>query len=179
LSTVVQSGTPDALVVQSVSSAVVEVPEGETLVVEQPVPPTVVVTRGVPGLRGATGPKGDPGQSGASYLTYFADGALGGQRVVRATSAGKVGYVDPGDPAQAHAAIGLTMGAAADGASINVQFSGEMSEPSWSWTANQPIFAGANGIPTQTPPATGFQAAIGVAISATAMVIQIKSPIVL
>ena len=135
--------------------------------------------RGVPGPRGETGPKGDPGQSGAGYLTYIADGALGGQRVVRATTAGKVGYVDPSDPTQAHAAIGLTMGAAADGAPINVQFSGEMTEPSWSWTANQPIFVGTNGIPTQTPPATGFQGPIGVATSATSMVIQIKSPIVL
>jgi hypothetical protein len=129
--------------------------------------------------QGPPGAQGQPGQSGASYLTYLADGAVGGQRVVRATTAGKVGYVDPSDPAQAHAAIGLTMGAAANGASINVQFSGEMSEPGWAWTANLPIFAGANGVPTQTPPAIGFQAPIGVATSATAMVIQIKSPIVL
>lgn len=129
--------------------------------------------------QGPPGPQGQPGQSGASYLTYIADGALGGQRVVRATTDGKVGYLDPSDPAQAHAAIGLTMGAAADGATVNVQFSGEMSEPGWAWTANQPVFAGANGVPTQTPPGSGFQAAIGVATSATAMVIQIKSPIVL
>ncbi|MFN7152925.1 MAG: hypothetical protein ACK4OE_04470 [Acidovorax sp.] len=176
MSAVIQSGSADALVIQSERSVVVAVPGGETVVARQPVPPTVVVTRGIPGPRGA---QGLPGQSGASYLTYLADGALGGNRVVRATTAGKVGYVDPSDPAQAHAAIGLTMGAAADSGPINVQFSGEMSEPGWAWVPNLPIFAGANGVPTQTPPATGFQAAIGVATSATTMVIQIKSPIVL
>lgn len=137
------------------------------------------VERPLPLATAYVGPAGPPGQPGASYLAYVADGALGGRRVVRATAAGKVGYVDPSDSAQAHAAIGLTMGAAADGAPINVQFLGEMSEPGWDWVVNQPIFAGANGIPTQTPPATGFQAAIGVATSATSMVIQIKSPIVL
>lgn len=173
MSTVVEP-SPDPVVVRQATSAVVVVERTRAVVVApQTGRGSVVVSRG------GTGRPGPPGQSGASYLTYVADGALGGQRVVRATTGGKVGYVDPGDPAQAHAAIGLTMGAAADGASINVQFSGEMTDPSWSWTANQPIFVGANGIPTQTPPATGFQAAIGVAISVTSMVIQIKSPIVL
>lgn len=166
--------SPDPVVVRQTASVVVVVERTRAVVVApQTGRGSVVVSRG------GTGRPGPPGQSGASYLTYVADGALGGQRVVRATTAGKVGYVDPSDPAQAHAAIGLTMGAAADGASINVQFSGEMTDPSWSWTASQPIFVGANGIPTQTPPATGFHAAIGVAISATSMVIQIKSPIVL
>lgn len=169
---VVPSGDP--VVVRQASSAVVVVERTRAVVVApQAGRGSVVVSRG------GTGRPGPPGQSGATYLTYVADGAIGGQRVVRATTAGKVGYVDPSDPAQAHAAIGLTMGAATDGASINVQFSGEMTEPSWAWAANQPIFAGANGVPTQTPPTTGFQAAIGVAISATSLVIQIKSPIVL
>lgn len=148
----------------------------ETQVIVEEVDVITIVTDAA---QGPPGVPGQPGQSGASYLTFLADGALGGQRVVRATTAGKVGYVDPSDPVQAHAAIGLTMGAAADGVGINVQFSGEMTEPGWAWTANLPIFAGADGVPTQTPPTAGFQAAIGVAISATAMVIQIKSPIVL
>lgn len=176
MNAVVTPEGPAAVVVQRERAVVVTVALGKTVVARQPAPPTVVVTRGIPGPRGL---QGLPGQSGASYLTYLADGALGGQRVVRATTAGKVDYVDPSDPAQAHAAIGLTMGAAADGAPINVQFSGEMTEPSWAWTANLPIFIGANGVPTQTPPASGFQAAIGVATSPTAIVIQIKSPIVL
>lgn len=176
MSAVVATEFSPAVVVQHSRSVVITKASGETVVARQPTPPTVVVTRGVQGVRGL---QGLPGQAGASYLTYLADGALGGQRVVRATTAGKVGYVDPSDPAQAHAAIGLTMGAAADGEDINVQFSGEMSEPGWTWTANQPVFVGANGVPTQTPPATGFQAVIGVATSVTAMAIQIKSPIVL
>lgn len=119
------------------------------------------------------------GASGASDLAYIADGALGGHRVVRATTAGKVGYVDPSDPAQAHAALGLTTGAAIDGAPIYVRYGGALTEPSWSWTPNQPIFAGASGIPTQTPPVSGFHAPIGVATSATSMVVQIKTPVVL
>lgn len=162
-----------AVAVRVGTVAVKHLQSGNAVAVKRSMGHVAAVVRGVPG------PKGDQGQTGAGYLTYIADGALGGQRVVRATTSGKVGYVDPSDPTQAHAAIGLTMGAAADGASVNVQFSGEMTEPSWAWTANQPIFVGANGIPTQTPPAVGFQGSIGVAISVTAMVIQIKTPIVL
>ena len=151
------------------------VPPLELLPVKQPSSPAEMLAA----LVGSRGLRGLPGQSGVGYLEYLADGALGGHRVVRATTEGKVGYVDPSDPAQAHAAIGLTMGAAADGEEIEVQFSGEISEPGWAWVAGLPVFAGANGVPTQTPPAAGFQAVIGVAISATAMFIQIKSPIVL
>ena len=110
---------------------------------------------------------------------YVADGALGGHRVVRATTTGKVGYVDPSDAAQAHTALGLTTGAVADGALASVQFAGPITEPSWAWTPNLPIFVGAAGIPTQSPPSSGFHATVGVAVSATSMVIQLKSPIVL
>ena len=133
------------------------------------------------------GPPGPPGEDGApgsgggasNVMEYVADGALGGHRIVRATAAGKVGYVDPSDPDQAHAALGLTTGAVADGALASVQFAGPITEPSWSWTPNLPVFVGAAGVPTQTPPSSGFHAPVGVAVSATSMVIQLKSPIVL
>ena len=133
------------------------------------------------------GPPGPPGEDGApgagggvsNVMEYVADGALGGHRIVRATTAGKVGYVDPSDPDQAHAALGLTTGAVADGALASVQFAGPITEPSWAWTPNLPIFVGAAGIPTQSPPSSGFHAPVGVAVSATSMVIQLKSPIVL
>ena len=133
------------------------------------------------------GPPGPPGEDGApgsgggasNVMEYVADGALGGHRIVRATAAGKVGYVDPSDPDQAHATLGLTTGAVADGALASVQFAGPITEPSWSWTPNLPVFVGAAGVPTQTPPSSGFHAPVGVAVSATSMVIQLKSPIVL
>ena len=133
------------------------------------------------------GPPGPPGEDGApgagggvsNVMEYVADGALGGHRIVRATTAGKVGYVDPSDPDQAHAALGLTTGAVADGALASVQFAGPITEPSWAWTPNLPVFVGAAGVPTQTPPSSGFHATVGVAVSATSMVIQLKSPIVL
>lgn len=55
MSTVVQSGSADALVIQSERSVVVTVPGGETVVVRQPTTPTVVVTRGIPGPPGRDG----------------------------------------------------------------------------------------------------------------------------
>ena len=119
------------------------------------------------------------GGGAANVMEYVADGALGGHRVVRATTTGKVGYVDPSDAAQAHAALGLTTGAVADGALASVQFAGPITEPSWTWTPSLPVFVGAAGVPTQTPPDSGFHAHVGVAVSATSMVIQLKSPIVL
>ena len=75
--------------------------------------------------------------------------------------------------------LGITTGAAAAGDAINVQASGEMTEVSWNWTPGLPVFLGTNGLLTQTPPVSGFQLVLGVAISPTKLAINIKQPIVL
>lgn len=129
--------------------------------------------------QGPPGPVGPIGQAGATYLTYLADGPLSGHRVVRPTTAGAVGYASSAIAMDANSALGITVGAALSGASIDVQAAGEMTEASWSWLPGLPVFLGLNGLLTQVPPSSGFQLVVGVAVTATKLAINIKQPIVL
>ena len=129
---------------------------------------------------GPQGPQGVPGPSGtAVVLPFVADGALGGNRVVRPTTLGKVGYADSATPAHANIVLGITVGAANDGAAVSVQVSGPMTEPSWTWTPDAPVFCGLAGALTQTPPTAGFSLIVGVATGATTIAIGVKQPIAL
>lgn len=129
--------------------------------------------------QGVPGPQGPPGQAGVSFLTFAADGALSGHRMVRVTEPGKVGYADSNTAEHAHTVIGMTRNAALDGDSVEVQTSGELSEPSWNWIVNQPVFLGIGGVATQIAPTTGFVLIVGLATRPTSIVLGIKQPLML
>ena len=141
---------------------------GPTVVIETR--PTTVLVQQIPGV-------GPPGPA-ASDMTVTALTALGGHRVVTPTAGGWV-HADPGTPAHAHGAVAVTTGAISAGQTGAVRQSGEIVEPSWSWTPGLPVFCGANGVPTQSPPSSGWVRVIGVATSATALVVAPESPITL
>lgn len=111
------------------------------------------------------------------YVEFLADGAIGGHRVMSPTTGGRVGYASSSNVADANTVLGISRGAALDGAILQVQNGGLMTESSWSWTVDQPIFCGVNGVLTQTAPTVGFQLIVGVATSATSMAIGIRQPI--
>ena len=131
------------------------------------------------------GPKGDQapvGPSGSGTYSRIAAQALGGHRVVRSVSANQVDYADSSDETHADDVFGVTIAAASSGASVNVVRLGEVTEPSWTWTPLEPIFAGLNGQLTQvvpTYPAHEFSLIIGHATSATTAFIDIGQPILL
>lgn len=126
---------------------------------------------------GGRGPQGVPGPTGGS-LVRIADGAISGHRVVRATSATQVGYCDAGTLAHMFTCLGVTTGAAANGAELEVTNLGELIEPSWSWTAGLPIFCGAQGVLTQTyDPAWAWCLVVAVAETSTKIFIQPRTPI--
>ena len=52
-----------------------------------------------------------------------------------------------------------------------------MTEPSWSWQPHKPIWLGANGTITQTPADDVNLLEVGIALSATSILIRIQSPI--
>ena len=62
---------------------------------------------------------------------------------------------------------GITLAAASQGALAPIQTSGYMTEPSWSWTANAPIFVGSTGTLTQTVPSGSFARRVAWATSPT------------
>jgi hypothetical protein len=160
----------EVLVVDSDDVVVIESTTTEVLDIAAPVEIVEI---------GIQGPAGPPGQAGVTYLTYEADGSISGHKVVKVTTAGKVGYASSSVPGDAASVLGISMNAAVDGDDVNVQNSGEMTEPTWNWTVGLPIFAGVNGALTQTPATEGFQLVLAVATAPTSILISIKSPIVL
>jgi hypothetical protein len=122
------------------------------------------------------GPAGPAGADAADQpIIMTAAETLGGHRAACASAAGAV-YADPDDPDRADA-IGITTGAADLGATVTLQTGGDMVEPSWSWSPG-PIYVGPAGTLTQTPPASGTLMQIGVAIAATRVLVDVRSPIV-
>lgn len=99
--------------------------------------------------------------------------AIGGHRVVAVDPSGLYIY------STGIYGVGLTQGAAASGASVSIQTSGEMEEPSWTWTPGLPVYQAGIGQITQTVPETGFIREIGIATAPNKMSISFKSPIIL
>lgn len=147
-------------------------------------PPDVVLSLGT-FLRGETGPAGPggPGAGAVQSVIANAGAALGGHRMVGANSAGDYTYVGPNVLLDALRAVGMTTGAAALGAPVTVQTRGPITEPTWAWTPDQPIYLAANGLLTQTAPlaASGaiFQMVVGVALTPTSMYVQLSPPLFL
>jgi hypothetical protein len=111
-------------------------------------------------------------------FTRTAAATLSGHRVVKVDDAGLADYAaNTVDDAQS--VIGLTTGAVTSGGLATIQSSGLMTEPSWSWVPNNPVYLGSNGTLTQTTPTSGVVLVIGVPLSATELFIDIKTPIAL
>ena len=108
-----------------------------------------------------------------------ADVALSGHRAARGTSPSGADYCDSATPSHAAAFLGVTQGAASMGATATIQRTGTLTEGSWSWTPWLPVFVGANGTLTQSAPSSGFSLVVGVALSATSILIRPQPPIAL
>ena len=127
---------------------------------------------------GVQGPPGPPGAAGGAALSLVAGAALGGHRAVRSL-AGVVVYADCETLADASLVLGITQGTAGEGAPVLVQTMGLMTEPSWAWTPDLPVFVGSAGVLTQTPPTAGYRLIVGIATRADQIHIGLKMPIVL
>lgn len=127
---------------------------------------------------GAQGVPGPPGGDGSTDIQKIAGEALGGHRAVVLNGSGQAIYADRSTPSHAHKMLGITTGAASSGASVTIRTRGEITEGSWAWTLDLPIFLGTSGQLTQTAPASGFVARIGFPINATTIYIDIHQTIV-
>lgn len=118
-------------------------------------------------------------QAAGDLGVFPAAEALGGHRLVRALGDGRVGYADKDTLAHAPCVLGLTLNAAAAGAEARVLRRGEVQEPGWNWTAQQPVFLGNNGLLTQIAPVTGFSLAVGFPMAPDRLFISIRDAIIL
>lgn len=124
---------------------------------------------------GSQGPPGPPGPDGGSALQRPAGETLSALRVVYEL-AGAVFALDYRDGEHIDLVVGVTLTAASEGGSVNIQRSGTLDDGSWSWQPG-PVWLGAAGALTQSPPAEGFDVLIGSAVSATRITLNIQDPI--
>lgn len=121
-------------------------------------------------VQGLPGPAGD-----GTTFTLVADQSIGGHRVVRSTATG-CDYADSSILSHLGKVVGITNAATSAGQSVKIWPTGKITEPTFNFSIG-PVYLSTNGTLTQTIPASGFIQQIGVATSATTLVIQILSPI--
>ena len=126
------------------------------------------VTQGPPGIRGPAG------AAGGTSIELTAAIDLGGNRVVTGNSV----YADNTDLATIGKVIGLTIGAVTSGLPVSIVANGELDGFS-GLEINAPIYLSVNGTTTQALPATGYLQKLGIAISATKILIRINEPLAL
>lgn len=146
--------------------------EAFALVVEPEQAPAVLVAAGE---QGPPGRPGEPGPAGGSAFQRTAGETLSALRAVYELN-GQVRYLDYRDEDNIDLLLGLTLTAAASGELTNIQRSGPIDDSGWNWTPG-PVWLGAAGALTQTPPADGFDVLIGAAVSATRITLNLQQPI--
>jgi hypothetical protein len=131
--------------------------------------------------QGPPGPVGPIGPAGGAALSKIAGENLSGQRIVVLRD-NLAYYADPTDLADVAVLTGMTLGAAIEGTSVNIQSAGEIVEPSWNWVADMPIYLGLGGTMTQaqpTFPAMAYSAIVGFPTSSTSVMLSFREPIAL
>lgn len=133
------------------------------------------------GKQGLPGPQGPIGPAGGTTIEKMAAMPLGGHRIVRSTGVNMADYADNRYPEQGDDILGLTLSAASSGSMVAIANGNEVTEPSWNWIPQQPIFLGENGTITQTPPdpdgTAAFIVEVGFAQSPTTMMVRIGTSI--
>lgn len=115
-------------------------------------------------------PGGDD-EGGSAEFSALAGEALSGHRAVYVGDDGLAWYASKAS-ASAVRVAGITTGAASLGAAATIQPEGLLTEPSWTWSGNTPVWLGTAGQLTQSPPTTGYLVQIGVAVGPTSLLIQ-------
>jgi len=130
------------------------------------------------GLKGESGAQGIPGPPGGVTLQYPAAIPLGGHRMVVLNSEEQAIYADNTNLSHARKVLGMTTGATSAGDMATIQTGGEMTEPSWNWTLDSPIFLAADGLLTQTQPASGLSMVVAFPITQTKIFLNLREPLI-
>lgn len=99
--------------------------------------------------------------------SYPASVTLSALRVVTLDSNDRWAYADKDTSAHVSAALGLLESAVTVGNGATPVLQGKVADNSWVWDKALPIWLGANGVLTQTPPASGFLRQVATAIDST------------
>lgn len=121
----------------------------------------------------AAAPAPAPSPAEAVTVQVTAGEALGGHRAVALNASGQAVYASPGR------VMGVTQGAAAAGAPVVITCLGLLTEPTWAWVPDAPVYVTPGGVLTQAVPTAGTLHIVGTAMSATALYVQPREPIAL
>ena len=159
-----------------------------------PDPPTPTTDPELPSiLRGEKGDKGDQGEVGAEgpegprgvaggRVVKRAPGVLSAGRAVRALADGD--HVDVASAfvsSTARTLVGVvaTSAAAAD-EEVEVVLRGELDDDVWTFTPQQNVYVGDNGVLTQTiDPTWSYVCVVGRALTPTKLLVDVRAPIFL
>lgn len=174
-------GRDEVLTEQLVSTEVVTVEETHAIALEgrdeiltEQVEVTVVMSAAE---QGPSGPPGIPGPAGGQVLQLRAGMDLSALVAVYEDESGTVWPADPDVEAHVLALLGVTVSAAQAGQPVHVQRMGHMDDSAWSWQPKGRIFLDHEGRLTQQVPQAGYDVLIGVALSATRLLLNIQDPI--
>lgn len=136
-----------------------------------------IVFTGPPGPPGADG---NPGPAGTTDVTFIAGEAISGHSLV--ILEGPLVYAASSqDLSNFGRVIGLTTGATIESDSVLIITRGPITEPSWNWTLNQPIYLAVNGSLTATEPSIGagdlFAQKVGFATGSDSIYLDLSVPI--
>lgn len=123
--------------------------------------------------------QGPPGPPGLELSTYTAGAAaVSGHKALALGADGLVLHADPAEPGHLGAVVGISTGAAAPGAAVQVRAAGVLAHAGWNWVPDAPVFVGAAGDLVQAPPAaSGWQQVVGWARSPTLLLVQLQPPV--
>lgn len=169
------------VIAQGENTTVVSYGEDVTVVAQEEV--VTIVDAGFQGPAGRTGQQGIPGPDGGTAYVLASDMPIGGHRVVVSEVVGSEAfarYASNLNLTHANKVLGVTVAAAGTGAPVSVVRAGEVTEPSWNWVANTPVYLGDNGMLTQTQPETPalFSLIVGFPITATKLFVSVREPII-
>lgn len=109
-------------------------------------------------------------------VTLTADGPISALRVVVAND-GQASYPDLDVVSDATRAAGVTLTSGASGDPVQIRTQGEIIEASWAWSPGI-VWCGDDGVLTQTQPSSGWLLEVGRALSATRLMVDLKTPYV-
>ena len=130
--------------------------------------------------QGPPGPPGPAGAAGSAVVQAVAAVALSGHVVVAYNTASQLVPASADELLHALRVAGITVAAAALGATVVVQQRGVLEHTGWAWAAGQPVFLGLGGALVQTPaPGAVFMMLIGQALTATRLLVNPQPALIL
>jgi len=121
-----------------------------------------------------SGPQGRPGMDSVDFMIE-ASMAIGGQRVIATDEQGMAVYAD--NLTRYKTVIGISTGAAIQGAVVTVKPFGRLEDSSWNWNPGKGLFLDQNGVVVQDAPSAGAIVPLGFVVTPTRIFISIGSRI--